>query len=205
MASTYNSQNVINCIKRRKGKLIQVLGGKCCICGFDSYQEALDFHHVHPEEKSFQLSGQTTKNLPDQLNELRKCVLLCSNCHRGVHAGYLQIPENYKDFYDEELAKKLLQENDEIRHGKISLCPRCGKPKTKDAEYCLPCTQFMSRIVERPDRETLKQLIRTTPFTTIGRIYGVTDNAVRKWCKYENLPYQKADIRKYTDEEWLEI
>ena len=63
----------------------------------------------------------------------------------------------------------------------------------------------MNRVVERPNRETLKELIRTTPFTVIGRMYGVTDNAIRKWCKAEKLPFKSTEIKKYTDEQWLEI
>jgi len=63
-----------------------------------------------------------------------------------------------------------------------------------------------NRIVERPDRQTLKKLIRTIPFTTIGKMYGnVSDNAVRKWCDFENLPRKKNIINSYSDEEWEKL
>ena len=58
------------------------------------------------------------------------------------------------------------------------------------------------RTVERPSRKELKQLIRTKPFTQIGKMYGVSDNAIRKWCDFEKLPRKKNEINKYTDEEW---
>jgi hypothetical protein len=45
-----------------------------------------------------------------------------------------------------------------------------------------------------PDREELKNLIRNFPFTEIGKMYKVTDNAVKKWCKKFNLPSRKKDI-----------
>ena len=61
------------------------------------------------------------------------------------------------------------------------------------------------RKVERPTREELKVLIRNVPFLQIGQKYQVSDNAVRKWCDYYNLPRKKSDIRKYTDEEWEKI
>ena len=51
-------------------------------------------------------------------------------------------------------------------------------------------------------REELKKLIRTTPFTTIGKQYGVTDNTVRKWCDKYNLPRKVKEIKSYSDEEW---
>ena len=53
-----------------------------------------------------------------------------------------------------------------------------------------------------PDRDTLKKLIKEKPFTQIGEQYGVTDNAVRKWCDRYNLPRRKSEINKYSDEEW---
>jgi hypothetical protein len=31
-------------------------------------------------------------------------------------------------------------------------------------------------------------MIRTMPFTKIGEHFGVTDNAIRKWCDAEKLP-----------------
>jgi hypothetical protein len=43
----------------------------------------------------------------------------------------------------------------------------------------------------------LIELIKSTPFLTIGKMYGVSDNAVRKWCRYYNLPYRKNDIKEY--------
>lgn len=58
------------------------------------------------------------------------------------------------------------------------------------------------RIVNRPSREQLKQLIRTKSFTEIGKMYGVSDNAIRKWCDFENLPRKKGQINSYSDKEW---
>ena len=51
-------------------------------------------------------------------------------------------------------------------------------------------------------REELKELIRNYPFTKIGNNFGVTDNAIRKWCDKYFLPRTKRDIKKYSDEEW---
>ena len=53
---------------------------------------------------------------------------------------------------------------------------------------------FSQRKVERPNREELSRLLQKSNFSAIGRTYGVSDNAVRKWCKYYGLPYRKKDI-----------
>lgn len=203
--ATSNSKNVIKHIKKRKTDLINVLGNKCCICGFDKFQEALEFHHVNPEEKELKLSANMMVALDRQIKEARKCVLVCANCHRGIHAGYYQIPDNYQQFFNEEQAQYLLQQNEEIKHGKKHYCQRCGKILSTNASYCVECSHIMQQKVDRPNREELKQLIRTQPFTQIAKKYGVTDNAIRKWCIKEHLPSKKTEINILSDEEWEKI
>lgn len=90
---------------------------------------------------------------------------------------------------------------------RTKICPICNKQfisfKKLDQKYCsYECAQIAQRRVERPSREEFKQLIRTTPFTTIGKQFGVSDNAIRKWCDNYNLPRKVAEIKKYSDEEW---
>jgi group I intron endonuclease len=90
-------------------------------------------------------------------------------------------------------------------------CIDCNKEISKGATRCLECEKKHRKIVgainraEKISREELKQLIRTTPFTTIATQYGVTDNAVRKWCDKYNLPRRVKDIKSYSDEEWDKI
>ena len=54
-------------------------------------------------------------------------------------------------------------------------------------------------------RDILKALIRNKPFTYVGEYYGVSDNAVRKWCKKFGLPTKSLEIRKISDEDWEKI
>ena len=53
--------------------------------------------------------------------------------------------------------------------------------------------------------EELKSLIRSTPFVQIGKIFGVSDNAVRKWCDSYQLPKKVSEIKQYSDEDWINI
>ena len=57
-------------------------------------------------------------------------------------------------------------------------------------------------IVDWPSKNELKSLLRNTSFVQIGKKYGVTDNAVRKWCKKYGLPFKAKDIKNISDEEW---
>ena len=94
-----------------------------------------------------------------------------------------------------------------INHKKVepSYCIDCGKRITTGSIRCPTCAKFIQRKVERPSREQLKQEIRTMSFTTIGKKYGVTDNAIRKWCDSMNLPRRVTDIKAYSDKEWEKL
>ena len=48
-------------------------------------------------------------------------------------------------------------------------------------------------------------MIRVEAFTSIAKRFGVSDNAIRKWCDKYNLPRTKKEINSYTDEEWNNI
>ena len=61
------------------------------------------------------------------------------------------------------------------------------------------------RTVQRPTREELKDLIRSLPFTQIATKFGVSGNAIRKWCQGYALPTKKKDIKSFSDIEWAKI
>lgn len=63
------------------------MGGKCSNCGYARNYAALEFHHVEPSEKLFQLDMRSLANLQWELVvvEARKCRLLCANCHAEWH------------------------------------------------------------------------------------------------------------------------
>ena len=67
-------------------------GGRCAICGYRRCIINLTFHHVDPAKKSFALSMDTTKALATYRAEMRKCVLLCHNCHGEVETGLIPSP-----------------------------------------------------------------------------------------------------------------
>lgn len=78
-----------------------------------------------------------------------------------------------------------------------NLCPICGKEKSKTSSVCIDCCNKNKR-KGIPAKEELESLLKLkVPFTNIGDMYGVSDNAVRKWCKYYCLPFRKKDLNKF--------
>lgn len=199
--STVTTQDVLASDVRKKERLIQVSGGKCCICGYNKCISALEFHHINPEEKEFTVSKNAHIAFDKALVEIRKCILVCANCHREIHAGLIiDIPE---PFINEELAQQISQELNEKRIKKHYYCIDCGKEVSgKNVLRCPICDKKNRRVVDRPNRDQLKQEIRIIPFTQLAKKYGVTDKSISKWCKGYNLPSTKTEIKKYSDEEW---
>ena len=79
--------------RRVKQALIEEAGGCCRLCGYDRLPRALAFHHVDPATKSFGLATQgIARSLEKAREEVRKCVLLCANCHAEVEDGVASIP-----------------------------------------------------------------------------------------------------------------
>ncbi|HUH81404.1 MAG TPA: hypothetical protein VLZ06_08765 [Solirubrobacteraceae bacterium] len=80
--------------RRRKVKrtLVEEAGGACQLCGYDRCLAALEFHHLDPEAKSFQMSVRYARSLESARAEAAKCALLCANCHAEVEAGVAVLP-----------------------------------------------------------------------------------------------------------------
>jgi len=79
----------------RKSRLVEHFGGKCELCGYDRCQEALEFHHIDPNEKEFAIAAKgLCRSWKKALIEANKCILVCSNCHVEVAIGLVEIPEN---------------------------------------------------------------------------------------------------------------
>jgi hypothetical protein len=91
----YNSGSCKSCcsdaINRKKQRRRYWLGKYkvekgCHVCGFNQSIHALDWHHVNMEEKEAHITDLHSGKLTKLFHELKKCVVLCANCHRMVHA-----------------------------------------------------------------------------------------------------------------------
>ncbi len=100
-------------------------------------------------------------------NRLENLRMICPNCNSqtSTFAG-----KNYN------------------HHKEKTFCSICGKEKkTKYSDVCLDCLGLSKRKVERPDKESLQKMISELSWCAIGRKYGVSNNAVKKWAKQYGL------------------
>lgn len=114
--------------------------------------------------------------------------------------------EAWIEYIEKRLEEKRIQESlpKPIRIHRKSVpqykpCPICGKQIQYDSKHCVECTKIVSRKVERPTKEELSNLILQYPMTKIGEMYGVSDKAVVKWCKYYDLPSNYYDIKAFRE------
>ena len=185
---------------RRKKEIVETMGDKCQICGYNNCDAALELHHIDPSQKEFTFDKQLNTAWSKLENELKKCVLLCANCHREVHfSGKIF---NLEPSFNKEAFLKISNRVEQMKNGKFNYCKKCRTIIPKGSKFCPNCNHKNGRKGEIPCRESLKQMIRTLPFTTIGSNYNVTDNAVRKWCKNYNLPSTKKEISLISNEDW---
>ncbi len=87
-----NIEKVISFRKRQIARAKKLLGNRCSICGYDKCSEALEFHHLDPKQKAFSISSNSNKKWETLEPEIKKCILLCANCHREVEYEITILP-----------------------------------------------------------------------------------------------------------------
>lgn len=168
--------------ERTVSRLKEAFGSKCGICGYNKTLKALEFHHLDPNEKDFTFSKWDKVAKWEKLvDEVKKCVLICANCHREVHYGITLIPENITrfntsyNFYNEE------------KHIILEPCV-CGKLKSNLRKYC--SQQCANKIKNKGNWEVIdlqQAILNKMQYKEIGELVGVSGTAVKKKLKKLNL------------------
>lgn len=171
----------------RKHKLLEYKCSECFLTTWQNKSIVLHLDHIN---------GNSTDN---RLENLR---WLCPNCHsqtdtycRG-HKRKKEIKSGAGDSNPKlSDSKSESSANWDTPSQKINICNYCHTYTNND-KYCSPkCYQkhrkglpsFKTRKVERPLKEVLEQEIKEHSFLYLGKKYGVSDKAVRKWCKYYGI------------------
>lgn len=75
-----------------------------------------------------------------------------------------------------------------LREKTCEYCQEAFRPRNHRQRFCSPrCAQCSRRSVGRPSAEQLAEDLESMSWCAVGRKYGVSDNAVRKWARVEGL------------------
>ena len=107
-----SSERVKEWRKNTKNRMIDSMGGCCQVCSYNKSSRALEFHHLDPTIKDIGFGGARASNVSWKklVVELRKCILVCSNCHKEIHDGITDIPENFATFNEDYVEYRKITE-----------------------------------------------------------------------------------------------
>jgi 5-methylcytosine-specific restriction endonuclease McrA len=60
-------------------------GGQCAVCGYKKNLAALAFHHLHEKGSKLNGSNLIKMSVSGAEEEMKRCVLVCHNCHSEIH------------------------------------------------------------------------------------------------------------------------
>lgn len=169
---------------RTKQQCIDYKGGSCKKCGFDKHPSALEFHHLEPKEKDFDISRLGNRNFSQLKSELDKCLLVCSNCHRMIHANYF-LDLSYDNLFilitEQDKYRNSIEET-KIPAKEINFC-QCGQQICTISKKCRLCCNKSQERINWPSTQKLIQMVDELNYSVVAKILGVSDNAVRKRIK----------------------
>lgn len=203
---SYASQKIKDWRRRTKERMVLAMGGVCFTCGTkDQCYEIYDFHHIDPSSKLVSLGNvrANPRGWSRIVIELKKCLLVCSNCHRKIEAKSLILSGEIKSTFDSAFETYISDKSASKYYQRQVYCPMCGDvfaARTKRIKYCSDfCRKRFdrknrvfdpsrnkvrrTRKVRRPSKDRLIKLLEINTWTAIGKLFGVSDNAVRKWAR----------------------
>lgn len=137
---------------------------QCCSCGLSEWLNnpiPLELHHKDGNKYN---------------NKIENLELRCPNCHY------------FTDNYKSKNRKKLNKDKNSDKN--LNYCTNCGQllSGTCKTNMCSKCYLLSIQNNDIPDKETLFNLCCKKSFVEIGKMYGVSDNTIRKWCEKNGLP-----------------
>jgi hypothetical protein len=160
--------------------MVQAMGGKCVCCGYDRTHETIDFHHLDPEVKEIGLANALVnpKSWSKIVAELKKCVAVCANCHREIHAGIMEIPADAASF--DPAYEDYKQMEKDLKTAACPVCESSMRPGNKTCSRACAATRTGKFDWSKYD---LIELSKTMSNMAIARMVGASDVAVAKRLK----------------------
>ena len=92
--------------KNRAIKIIfEAKRGGCVLCGYNKCSNALDFHHINPSQEKKAKKSFRILRIKSLIAEINKCIVVCANCHREIHAGIVEGYEFKREQFKQNIYK----------------------------------------------------------------------------------------------------
>lgn len=160
-----------------KNRLIKnnLLQNKCYVCGLsDEWMGkpiSLELEHINGDKFD---------------NRIENLTILCPNCHSQTPSFRGRNKNKGKNYRGKEQnVRNAVKERSIGVNAKSRICKNCDKPLSRGSKtsQCAKCYSFSTRRVERPSQEELLKMVDSFGYSKTGRMFGVSDNTVRKWLK----------------------
>lgn len=206
---------VITRQQKLKQEAVDYKGGKCLSCNYDKYQGALEFHHLNPNEKEFNISQIKFFSLNSIKKELDKCILLCSNCHKEIHANLIKYDEktntiirdlslnkqkwaptvnSIKNTFNIQEIELRLKNKETLK----SISNELNVTREYLSSFLIKEGIYVSEMpeqqdilhpkkIEWPSTEEMQRLVWEKPTSQLSKDLGVSDVAIGKFCKKHNI------------------
>jgi hypothetical protein len=184
MVMSLRAERVRRWREATKARIVKAMGGKCVCCGYNKCNSALALHHLDNQEKEFGF-GKIYANPVSWkriVPELRKCVLVCHNCHSEVHMRMTEIPKNCTKFNESFVTYKIIRLN-----AAKDICPFCGRAKSELSKTCSRSCSARNAIKVDWNSVDLKSILENSKINdgrirwdAIGEKLGITGEAVKK-------------------------
>jgi len=117
-------------------------------------------------------------------NRLENLRIICPNCHAQTEHYRGRVKKQHKN----KPKTKTIHTKDcvSLKENKIYKCKSCNIEVRKKSKtgLCNKCVSYKNRKVIRPSLAQLLEDLSIMSYCAVGRKYGVTDNAIRKWIKF---------------------
>lgn len=172
------------------------MGGKCSICDYDDCVGALDLHHIDPSKKEFSFSGNYCLSWKSLREEVKKCVLLCANCHKMYHHNCEDNFCKHNNIINVQLQEYNIPEKSPISEYEIdgrSKDPMYKRIYGTKQEYVKQRKLENLEANKNKVKQVLESGIDFNKFgwkTKVSKIIGITPQRTKQWME-RNIPLYK--------------